>query len=320
MATGMITRHFDHPGGDTAVLEMPAGWSRNCYFVLTVFRLYDNIHTVRPERVTCNTPEEARQRAIERERAALANGWRPRMASRPSKPTNEIQIFRPSGERLPLLVRNLAMHVGETYPPHIVTVTRRFEVDAICEGSGSVDWLQSLRLGERILIRGYYHHANVLLAGLIQKTQINRPTDAPLHTEFTAVQVESEPGEEVAIERFHSREQVILDLLDDPDPSIHHLYQEISKRVQEPADRPQVQQEILRRRAELQAAEIREREAAVSRERAAAEAAVARTLPTRPRQQATFPAIQQDVKAAMRRLAGGQDLGAPKRRKIDLGE
>ena len=318
MATGMITRQFDHPSGATATLEMPAGWSRNCYYVMTLQRT-NGEHGVAPERVTCNTPEDARQRAIERERAALANGWRPRTAATKAATTgNDCAIHLSTGQRLPLGVRNIEERVEADDPMYDI-YERRVKRTSLYINATLLNGSATLELAARILIRQRWGTAEQLRAAVVTELTVSENCGEATSMSISAVCDTFEGDEQIAIARWHDREQVILDLLDDPDPSIHHLYQEISKRVQEPADRPQVQQEILRRRAELQADEIREREAAVSRERAAAEAAVARTLPTRPRQQ-TIPPIQQDVKAAMRRLAGGQDLGAPKRRKIDLGE
>src|SRR3990167_9689516 len=111
MATGMITRHFDHPSGASAALEMRAGWSKNSYFVLAIER--SGQRAIETDRQQFNSREEARQAAVAREREALANGWRPRRAAIPSQRNEDISLHRPTGERIGINVRKYTRSNGE---------------------------------------------------------------------------------------------------------------------------------------------------------------------------------------------------------------
>lgn len=330
MATGMITRHFDHPSGATATLEMPAGWSRNCYYELvTRPPIYDGGESVDRDRKTFATPDEARQRAIERERQALANGWRPRMAARATSIPEVFTLYRPTGERIDLRVlgverrgERLFSSRGRHAFEHQLAEPAEYLIHARGDGD-------PVRAGDRLLFRQVAERGEMLAALMTLEVDILYETmseyEPSIAYDLRCVQTAFDDGEQTAIERFHDREQVILDLIDDPNPSVAHLWQEISKRVQEPSDRAQVQQEILRRRAERQAAEAREIEQQASRERQEAlEAVRAMQAASRPpastRRQQPLPVAQEDTEAAMRRLAGGQDFSKPKRRKIDLAE
>ncbi len=327
LAPGMITRHFDHESGATATLEMPAGWSRNCYYISTTY--YRGSLAPEIQRQTFASPDEARQKAVERERQALANGWRPRMAARATPATEAATLYRPTGEKIGLRVKSCSMriHRASSWGGHEPRLeSHEFDIRAQSLGGDGM-----LTVGDRVLIRMRDGAAEIIAAAFINDmTALYEPLSdfqPYLTVDIRAVQTALEPGEQTAIERWHDREAVIGDLIDDPDPSLKHLWEELSKRVQTAADRANVQQEILRRRSERQASEARAIEDRRTRERMEAERAVrdaaarvaASNVPLRPVAQRQV-ASQQATEAAIRRLTGGQDLSKPKRRKIDLGE
>lgn len=327
MPLGMITRHFDHPSGETATLEMPAGWSRNCYYVLTISS------TVNPDRRTFETPEAARAAAIAREREALSNGWRPRMAKQAVKPPeNDCRLYWPTGEPLHLGVRNYQERVDGAFRTFGGTTKERFGYEPIQQRVFEIDAVVRnghpppvLRAGERLLIQNRFaDHSERLAAMIVREARLTANARELTAIDIVGIAAELLDDERTVIDRWNDVATIIGELADDPDQSLKRLWELIAARMPgaDSAKRAEVQQFVLAERAARQAAEARAIEDQRSRERAEAEQAIARTMsPSQRRMTARQPQpshSQAEIEAHLRRLAGGQDLGKPKRRQINL--
>lgn len=314
-ANGMITRHFEHPSGATATLEMPAGWSRNPWYEFS-------INGGKPERWQFANAIEARAAAVARERTALANGWKPRMAA--SIETSQVRdwsIHRPTGERLPLQIteiRDTSETVSALSPFMGGRIVRSKTIDFTAVGQ------TMLQAGDRFLIQQReLAKSNVLAAFLAERVSRQHELSGVVTNHIKATMTAMEPEESEAIEQWHDREAIIQAGVE-TNTSLVELWDWLGTRIQATTERQQVQAAIIRGRAERQARLQREQEIREMRERTQAEQEAQHTREMLRRQieslQIRPMSRAQQTDEALRRLSGGVDLNKPKKRKIDLGE
>lgn len=329
MATGMITRHFEHPSGATATLEMPAGWSRNCYYILTTFAATKNkLKATGQEpdvgRRTFGTPEEARQGAIAQERLALANGWRPRMASGPIQDVQqrEWHFYRPTGEQIPINlheIEDISVREREWHSDQYGDYTRPMvrEKRIRFSGNGRFD----LQPGERfLLVQRDRTPVQTTSAFFVQSTNTSYSPDEPTTIDVQAVMTKIEPGESEAIDRWHDREAIVQAGVE-TDTNLVELWNWLGTRIQDTSERQQVNAAIIRGRAERQARLQREEEVREIQQREQTRRAIEAAAERTSRPIIGIPITsQQKTEETLRRLSGGTDLSKPKKRKIDLGD
>jgi len=320
MAKDMITRHFEHPSGATATLEMPAGWSRSCYYILTSYAATKNKLKAtgqQPDvdRRTFATPEEARQAAVARERLALANGWKPRMAANiDTSQSRQWSIHRPTGEKLDLSIteiRDTSEAVVAASPFRGGTIVRSKTIDFTAVGHSS------LQPGDRFLIQQReMTRQNVLAAFLAERVASDHLLSGMVTVQIKATMTAIEPGESEAIENWHDRE-AILQAGIETDTSTVELWDWLRTRVSDASERQQVQAAIIRGRAERQARLAREAQDREIRERQRQqleEDNARRATELQVRRPLLLPKQPDPVRVP------GVDLSKPRKRKIDLGE
>ena len=107
----MIRQHFEHPDGATATLDMPAGWARDCHYILTVCEPGREPEVTRRD---FDTPAAARAGAVARQRFALADGWQMRMQQPAHSPTARVmELFTSLGERIDCLFESVQFRSPE---------------------------------------------------------------------------------------------------------------------------------------------------------------------------------------------------------------
>jgi hypothetical protein len=316
--SGMITRHFDHPSGGRATLEFPQGWSNACYFILTAWDAAGNMLTGSPERKSFETPDQARAGAAARERDALAIGWRPRGTSGqrhpPAATTSEHgNLYRQNGERIEGEITKLDMpeavsrgyvlmfdDAAKVYDAHgpraikiviktDVNIERRDKLELIRPSSVTSIQVMSVKSGYGV----------TTINGHVREQRSNDPA--------TQARVE--------------RERLITAFVNDTRTwNFTTLWQQIGL---EPSEKTLVINEILKRRTEREAQARRQQEIAAQRQRELeqfmASERARRSERDRSNGQTTFLPKAPDAETK-RKLSGGKDLGAPKPRKIDLGD
>lgn len=338
MAAGTITRHFEHPSGATASLEMPAGWSRNCWYEVRATSA-EGVSKA-PDRKTFNSPEEARQAAVAHEREALASGWIPRilMPAAKNPQRREWKFYRPSGEEIPLRVtaieemiesRQIRAECRGDHTSPIMPIARDKRIRFSCHGQFPLD------PGDRFLLRQsdvspITIAPSITIAAFIVQSKIT--SFAPYEPEPTTIDVQAamtalEPGETEAIERWHDREAIIQAGIEN-DADLVTIWGWLGTRITDTGERQQVQAAIIRGRNERQARlqreerdrQERENQEAYDRREQARRAVEAQSRPiirvTAEREQQR----QKQTDEALRKLSGGVDLTKQHKRKIDLGD
>lgn len=317
----MITRHFEHPNGATAALEMPAGWSRNCWYELRIHNPHAATAAARDssDRKTFQTPDEARAGAVARERLALANGWKPRMAAIPPQNNLRASIHKPSGERINAEVLSVNIRTIENsrdYEPRykktriVLSQEQRADLSVVDGGHSE------FQPGDRFILRQDEHKSSVVMACIVDDLDRN---GSKCRIQARVVSLEEGESEATNPDR-----QAIIQAGVETDTSLVELWDWLGTRIQATTERQQVQAAIIRGRAERQARLQREQELREMRERTQAEQEAQHTREMLRRQieslQSRPMSRAQQTDEALRRLSGGVDLNKPKKRKIDLGE
>lgn len=309
MATGMIRQTFHHPRTNaTAVLEYPAGWSRACYYTITLSQpgMKD-----RSDRHECDSPQEARAGAMDHQRLALADGWLMGAAPEMQVDRSAVTLYR-NGERIECEVIRCDLNMrerplGSGRPGHYV-------IEVVCHNAPAA-------IGDRLVIRREFRTVRSQWA-----MQVNRMSmcghAGPAWCLMGPV-VETQPTDAVDIDR----EAVIQRCADMPDmpemPEMPEMvanddiWNALAEAFPDAAARQDAMHRVVMIRQQRRDAAARAAAAAREQQRRELVAAVAQVHSPMPRRAQTIPVIDED---AIRRLAGGQMPGEKKRRRINLGE
>lgn len=315
-STGMITRHFDHPSGATATLEFPAGYGNRTYYKLTI-RNADGSEAVPPETKQYNNSHEARVGAVEREREAMRNGWRPRMAAIDpgNRPTMTLyrEDGRPLGCRVIGWVRTTDRGLQLAYQHGVRLQDHYYEIDTEFVSAGNTP-----NAGDTLIVRVGENVVETYFKLMVQAAEYEEGGAMLPRLIVNGVVVPSDTTSLPALVANAAMRETLIANYDDVEhlPSYSILWVELSTAVPDASARATLVQEIISRRHE------RDRAAQLQRERAAIEAAGealrVERLPARRGSRTT--AITATTTGPASTPPPGADLSKPKQRKIKLGD
>ena len=328
--TGMMVRHFDHPSGARATLESPQGWAKTCFFRLTVFDA-EGKQVGEPEMGSFDTPAAARAGAVEREKTALKNGWRPRNVA--MSPTTDASVFLYADNGIPLALR------VQQFVIEAPSVFRQDNYDRLGgqQPNRSVNILAqeiqstlapTISPGDHLLFRERYNSGGETCGRVrILQVEMHSPnyrgqSSFAMHGVLTQLPEGRNLNND--IERAVAREQVIERHVGTTQ-TMQELWTLLATEVPDAAKRQELCREILARRIDRTQAEAEARRREEDRQRSQREQVLrdqmmSAAMASRQRPLIPTGPSPAEVAKAMKKLAGGKEIGQPKKRKINLGE
>lgn len=295
-----------------AVLEYPAGWSRNQFFTLAISQPGLEPRT---ERVECDSPAAARAGAMERQRQALADGWI--MGTVPIMQVDRsiITLYR-NGQRIEGDV--VKADVDLQGSPMLRERQGRTVIDIVCERAPAA-------IGDRIVVRREFRTVRSQWAMTVDDIRMAGRGEA---WRVAGPVVEVAPDDSFTIDREAAIQAAVAEMSRDGgyiDPL--RIWQMLGPVYDDGAERQRgvdrVVQLVQQRRAAAAQAEQAERE--VQRRRLAEQmlasgVGVAQPAGIMRPGRHNIPQAQPTADEAIKRLSGGQLPGVKHKRRINLGE